>query len=1058
LSPTSQSRNDCPPEQAWDEVAVGLKVGREAEALLEHASSCEACAATLRDALQIFAPEREPHAETAPPLIEMPPRRAHQVSRSAWLYAAAAMLVLACGTTYIYWRYLRDASPLKQLARIYAAHRTIELRLPGAAYGPIRVERGVAPRSLTDQPEELLDVASQVRRRLARNANDPLWLWTKGRLAILESRPDEAVQALQAALDWGQSSADLLTDLAIAYWERGRRDNAAVDLNHAVELLGRALRANPNHLAALFDRALIEEELQETVPAIADLEKLLAVEPSGSWSEETRSRLAQLRAKRARFFDRSPDQDSHRFDEVALDVALQQGLMTLDTDLNALAVRIGSSHHDKWLADLLKERAAPDGAASIAVLARMASIRLTVESGRYRQEKAAFDSLSKTPQPTPIAAWYALEALYRATRARGEFRCPASSNRFLAMLEARNYYWAFAQILRMQGTCSAQSGDMDSAQRYAERSIASASQHGFPVTASRARALLVNVYRRRGQYREALNLSNSALAEIGEQQLPVSRSHEFFNIIMGTSEALGWWHSAMSSATALTEAARVAGFRDLQFTNMVRWAQLALLCGDRVQSKGLFGRALAYYATLAPSENRAWAEIGFAEASRDESRLALFAPELEASEDSISWIPYQRARSELAIQSNHLAEARGRLNRIVAWMNRPEVSLHGRSKQWYAEFQAVGQLFLRLMLSEGQAREALDFLELWRMTEGLALSQVDDPARVPANGALMFSFYPVGDRFAAWRVDGDSVDFRWVPVPRSEVERLVRCLHRLISSRQSDLREITSLGGYLSNALFGSWLESAAPNRPLVIQTDDTLNNLAFAALPGNREPLGLEHAISVTPLEISKSNAGALTHPGKIVLIDASRANPAWPDLPPIAGAEREIASVRGAGPNQVEVIQGEKVTGDSIAQLGSSAGVLHFLGHTVNTTTGVALVLPTSPTPQGLQELRTMGFRTPATVVLSACATGESMHNESFGSSSLATAFLLEGSGEVIASLWNVDSESTSALMGEYYRRLRLGIRSENALQSAMRAIRNLREYTHPYYWASFARFVRI
>jgi tetratricopeptide (TPR) repeat protein len=575
MSLISQPRSPCPTERAWDELAAGLTRGEEAEILLEHASWCETCAACLRAAIEIFAQDEAASVTPAGPQVVSSLEIRQRNKRHQWplFLAAAALLAVIFGAGYLYWRRSHTVDPITVLARAYTAHRTLELRLPGAAHGEMRVERGAGPRSLAEQPEELLDVATRVRKGLARNANDPLWLWARGRLAILEDRPDEAIRSLEAALDWGPSSPDLLTDLAISYWQRGKHQNAAVDLNHAVEILGRALQANPNHQAALFDRAVIEEELHEMAPAVADLEKLLSIEPSGPWSEETRQRLARLRGKKARFFDRGPDQDAKRFDEIALDGVLRQGLSGSPADLSALAVRFKVGHHDHWLADLLQVSKTPQTRQSIRVLARMTTIRLTVESGRYRQERAAFDALSKTQLPAPLAAWYAVEAIYRATRARGEFQCPVSSEALFIRLKAYSYYWSLSQLLREQGTCSEQGGDMDGAEQYANRSIAAASQHGFPVAAARARALLVNVYRRRGQYREALSFANSALEEIYEEQLPVSRSHEFYNIIMGTLEALGWWHSALSSAVSLTEVALAAGFRDLQFTNTVRWAQ-----------------------------------------------------------------------------------------------------------------------------------------------------------------------------------------------------------------------------------------------------------------------------------------------------------------------------------------------------------------------------------------------------------------------------------------------------------------------------------------------------
>ena len=47
----------CPPEGTWDELAIGLIVGPEADRLLEHASYCVECALHLKAAIEVFGPE-----------------------------------------------------------------------------------------------------------------------------------------------------------------------------------------------------------------------------------------------------------------------------------------------------------------------------------------------------------------------------------------------------------------------------------------------------------------------------------------------------------------------------------------------------------------------------------------------------------------------------------------------------------------------------------------------------------------------------------------------------------------------------------------------------------------------------------------------------------------------------------------------------------------------------------------------------------------------------------------------------------------------------------------
>jgi len=51
---------------------------------------------------------------------------------------------------------------------------------------------------------------------------------------------------------------------------------------------------------------------------------------------------------------------------------------------------------------------------------------------------------------------------------------------------------------------------------------------------------------------------------------------------------------------------------------------------------------------------------------------------------------------------------------------------------------------------------------------------------------------------------------------------------------------------------------------------------------------------------------------------------------------------------------------------------------------------------------------------------------------------------------SLWKVNDETTSTLMGSYYRHLLAGEGRATALREAMRELR--RTQPHPHYWAPF------
>lgn len=89
-------------------------------------------------------------------------------------------------------------------------------------------------------------------------------------------------------------------------------------------------------------------------------------------------------------------------------------------------------------------------------------------------------------------------------------------------------------------------------------------------------------------------------------------------------------------------------------------------------------------------------------------------------------------------------------------------------------------------------------------------------------------------------------------------------------------------------------------------------------------------------------------------------------------------------------------------------------------------------------------------ATVALSACESGRGEvvgGDEVLG---LTRAFLGAGAATVLVSLWLAQDETTAALMGIFYERLRGGMSPAPALDAARREIKE--KHPHPYYWAPF------
>ena len=90
---------------------------------------------------------------------------------------------------------------------------------------------------------------------------------------------------------------------------------------------------------------------------------------------------------------------------------------------------------------------------------------------------------------------------------------------------------------------------------------------------------------------------------------------------------------------------------------------------------------------------------------------------------------------------------------------------------------------------------------------------------------------------------------------------------------------------------------------------------------------------------------------------------------------------------------------------------------------------------------------------VVLSACESAKGRLSRGEGVVGLSRSFIGAGAGGVVASLWKVSDESTSALMKEFYDRM-IGkkVPAAVALGDARTALIENEKYAHPFHWSPF------
>ena len=91
----------------------------------------------------------------------------------------------------------------------------------------------------------------------------------------------------------------------------------------------------------------------------------------------------------------------------------------------------------------------------------------------------------------------------------------------------------------------------------------------------------------------------------------------------------------------------------------------------------------------------------------------------------------------------------------------------------------------------------------------------------------------------------------------------------------------------------------------------------------------------------------------------------------------------------------------------------------------------------------------------VLSACETGSGNYAKGEGIMSLGRAFQYAGCPSVVMSLWQINDNSTAAIMEHFFRNLNKGMTKDDALRKSKLTFLNNpgnKFFSHPYYWSAF------
>lgn len=322
---------------------------------------------------------------------------------------------------------------------------------------------------------------------------------------------------------------------------------------------------------------------------------------------------------------------------------------------------------------------------------------------------------------------------------------------------------------------------------------------------------------------------------------------------------------------------------------------------------------------------------------------------------------------------------------------------------------------------------------------------------LPEDAALI-EFFTARDVLYCFRLDRQGLEVHKVgPVSRA------RELHRQLRFQLGKFRvgddyierfgelfqtQALTLLRELHETLLGDWRVGEGL-RHLIVVPHDFLHHVPFHALyDGERfliDQLSISYAPSATVYQLCSQRQAEAEERSLVIGVPDERA-------PKILDEVRTVARIL---PNS-SLLVGAEATRESLSRLADGCRFVHIATHGLyRKDNPMFSALQLGDARLSLLDLYDLEMKVDL-AVLSGCGTGLSDVQGSDELVGLTRGLLFAGARSVMATLWDVNDDSTAEFMSTFYGRLTEDPRPAVALQHAMLTLRE--SHPHPYYWAPF------
>ena len=310
------------------------------------------------------------------------------------------------------------------------------------------------------------------------------------------------------------------------------------------------------------------------------------------------------------------------------------------------------------------------------------------------------------------------------------------------------------------------------------------------------------------------------------------------------------------------------------------------------------------------------------------------------------------------------------------------------------------------------------------------------------------------DRLLLYRATAQGVVWTSVPIGQQELLSAAAPLELAVTSPATSQYSVDQAARRVGRILLDPLDASPAANGQLLLEPDPLLGNLPWPSVETAAGPIGLHFNLEESPsLLLVRRKAAASS--AKSLVVGASVASQQSQLLPEVLNEARAVARFG----NEPNLLLGAQATQIQVAGRLGSATAIHFAGHAAQQDGGTRLLLASAKTPSIADRpyldsslLRKHPPRAARLAVFSACATGKKEEGWSHGMGDIVDTLASLGVPDVVATRWQIDSESAVPMMDAFYGGLTRGLSVPQALTAARLTLSRDPRYRHPYYWAAY------